>query len=864
MLQLKLIFFLLLLIVFNQTKAQTTPQTKGIEQVYTEPTHPVGNIYALIVGLSKYQYPETYTPLQFADKDARVFYTYLRSDAGGKVPSENIDTLFNERATYGEVMSKLLSIKDRMKENDLLYFYFSGHGDAYNAAKAFLLPYDAPSGNGRSDKNHYLIGTTVLDIYTIKVIFKDLTSNGRKVIFISDACRTNELSGGEEGRTSVFKKIMEDDAGEIRFSSCSSNQVSYEDVRWGGGRGLFSWHLVNGLIGMADTSPKDGEVTVDELVSYVKTQVKNASYDKATKTYKQTPQFDCKAENCETFVLNLVNDTEKNRLAQELQKGDNSFYQDALATSSPAKGVNLPIEMDKIGFKALYNEFVNHLQNNELIGENSAATTFQKIMLEETIPTYLVNEFRGILSSRLITDVNKIINTYINAAQNNNLYTYDYFYTGYLKLKEFIKIADTLFYIPLDAKVNLLFLEAHANWKTNRTSELKSSLEKIDSAVILKPEASYLYNLKGVLHQRLKQYKEASLAFHKGMKLAPGWIYPTHNLGLNFSYLGQRDSSFYYYFKALELDTNYQTTYSVIAQEYAHIDDYESFIKYVNKGLSKDPTDPSLLLQKGNYYYYQKEDYDKALSYYIQSFSYDKSFLYGYENALKVHIKKMDSDSTKFYINKIVERDSTNPEIYFDIGIILSEFSADSMARTFFNYAIYYDSLNIDYWNAYANSSYKLEDYNTAHTIYLKSLEIDSTNNSTYALLGTFYYNLDYIDYSLNTFLKGLTFNPKDYLLNFNVGYLYYLQKAYNDAAHYFLISLENNKFNQDTYYYLAGVYAQLNDKDKALFYLENYLKLVKDFDRKSIEEDEDLQSIKKSKEFKNLLNRYTSKSVAH
>ena len=60
-----------------------------------------------------------------------------RSENGGSVPDENIDTLINEGATYVAFFEKLLMIDERLDSGDIFYIYFSGHGDAYRSDLAF-------------------------------------------------------------------------------------------------------------------------------------------------------------------------------------------------------------------------------------------------------------------------------------------------------------------------------------------------------------------------------------------------------------------------------------------------------------------------------------------------------------------------------------------------------------------------------------------------------------------------------------------------------------------------------------------------------------------------------------------------------
>ena len=57
------------------------------------------------------------------------------------------------------------------------------------------------------------------------------------------------------------------------FTSCEGYEVSREDARWGGGHGVFTWALLDGLKGKADADG-DGIVTVGELMDYVDIMVR--------------------------------------------------------------------------------------------------------------------------------------------------------------------------------------------------------------------------------------------------------------------------------------------------------------------------------------------------------------------------------------------------------------------------------------------------------------------------------------------------------------------------------------------------------------------------------------------------------------
>jgi len=195
--------FCILIILYLPILAQPPVATKGNEVLKKETTKPKGSSYALITGISKYQANDSYQNLQYADEDAKEFYYYLMSPTGGKLPTENVDTLFNEKASFMEFWRKFNRIKERLQKNDVFYIYFSGHGDAYRADEAYLLAYDAPAGN---DRNNYSTGVGLIDIHKLKIRIQELTSNGVQVILITDACRTNELPGKGEGQSCPVKE----------------------------------------------------------------------------------------------------------------------------------------------------------------------------------------------------------------------------------------------------------------------------------------------------------------------------------------------------------------------------------------------------------------------------------------------------------------------------------------------------------------------------------------------------------------------------------------------------------------------------------------------------------------------------------
>ncbi len=221
--------------------------------------------FAMIMGISSYKFIR---PLSFADSDAELFRDFLKSGSGGKLADSNIYFLKNEEAKAANFLVKGMSwLRNRnLKAGDRLYIYLAGHGDAINQDEYFYLTYDC---NPAGDKNNYLI-TGTIQLYNLKVRIAEASRKGVEVIFIMDACRTNELPGGGEGQQQLQAAISEKQAGEIIMLATGAGQESLEDPLIGNGHGLFTYYLVDGLAGLADTEGDHNNlVTLDELEKYI-------------------------------------------------------------------------------------------------------------------------------------------------------------------------------------------------------------------------------------------------------------------------------------------------------------------------------------------------------------------------------------------------------------------------------------------------------------------------------------------------------------------------------------------------------------------------------------------------------------------
>lgn len=222
---------------------------------------------AVVCGVSNYQHPNI-PDLRYADRDAEAFASFLRSPAGGALDDDHLKLILNEQATTAQFDAALGWLLDESQPGDQAIIYFSGHGDVETKTRGqqgFLLFWDSPP-------NAYISGA--YPIFFLKEMIATLSVEKKiRVLIITDACRSGNLAGSQFGGAQLTSQnLAQQFANEIKILSCQPNEYSLEGDQWGGGRGAFSYHLVDGLYGMADGN-SDAAVNLLEIRRYLEDHV---------------------------------------------------------------------------------------------------------------------------------------------------------------------------------------------------------------------------------------------------------------------------------------------------------------------------------------------------------------------------------------------------------------------------------------------------------------------------------------------------------------------------------------------------------------------------------------------------------------
>ena len=248
--------------------AADTPQGRDLHRVQPQEVQSpvtVPRSYALIVGISHYENLPANAQLKYPDRDAADVYTTLISPDGGQFPPENVHRLLDSEATVANIRRELEQwLPSVTNPDDRVLIYFAGHGFV-SSGKAYLAPYDVDV--------HNIAGTAYPMEQLGKVIGSEV--KGKWKVLITDACHSGAITP-EADRAQVNQTLLDLHNSLFSLTASRDREQSFEGADWGGGHGVFTYYVIQGLSGAADTN-HDGVVTADELAEYVHTNVRQAT-----------------------------------------------------------------------------------------------------------------------------------------------------------------------------------------------------------------------------------------------------------------------------------------------------------------------------------------------------------------------------------------------------------------------------------------------------------------------------------------------------------------------------------------------------------------------------------------------------------
>ena len=722
-----LIFLLSTILSFGQN-------TKGLK-VLQDTEEREGNTRALVIGISDYLHIED---LQYAHKDASIFYDYLRSNLKG-FNDNNARLLLNEEANIGNIISAFEWLKAESKEGDRVIVYFSGHGDVEtltDAQNGFLLTHNSP-------KNVYWAGA--LPIIAVKDFFSTLTAQNIRVDFYVDACRSGQLSGGAKGAAHTSLALQQQWVNETKVLSCQPGEYSLESQEWGGGRGIFSYVLVEGLYGHADRN-SDGEVRLIELFTYLQEKVPSM-----VEPLSQIPMVN---GNFQTVMAHV---------------SDNFIDSDEITTSDGNEllhSINLKGVMPKLvnelkdDDKNKYEEF-KQLMANQIFWkpekEESAFEVF-KSLDPTNFPEELYQLMKGDLAAGLQNQAQEVINHYLSGKLDiiTRASTSQYQKNLFAQAAKKMQISRSLLSEdhPMSdlMEARELFLEARSMARSYKTTDIERSIQKLKKSLEIEDEAAYALNALGLFYTLKEEYKTAIEYYKKASDLAPKWPLPINNIGIALSENDRPEEALDYFESALALDSNYIFAYGNFALAYAQMDSNELAEQFLKEAISKD-----------------------------------SNYALAYTNLAILETKKGNFAEAENLFNKSLQIEDQLPVTFYNLGLLYDktekyDLSIESYTEAIKLYPDYYSAL-LNLGNVYLN----YENPESASEQFKRCLELKKDDPRVLYNLGNSYFDLGQYEKSITEYKKVIELYPN------------YINGYYNIACAFGLL---RNK--EETYNYLG------------------------------------------------------------
>jgi hypothetical protein len=247
-----------------------------------------GALFILAVGVDKYQNLPG-NDLRYAGADAKAFADAMEKRVGRLHERVFKRVLVNDGASAGLPTAAnivdALSLLRRAKENDTVLVFVSGHGVNEGPNYRFI-PTDASWGEGG-----LLRASTVVPWYAFQEAIEG--AKGERILFL-DTCHSANAFNQRLANESYHANI-------IVYSSARWDQLALEDSGLGGGHGLFTHAIVEGVNGAAKDS--DGAVRAEGLRNFVLERVKSLAI---SRRHEQEPQY-YRGRDAQNYLLTRTN-----------------------------------------------------------------------------------------------------------------------------------------------------------------------------------------------------------------------------------------------------------------------------------------------------------------------------------------------------------------------------------------------------------------------------------------------------------------------------------------------------------------------------------------------------------------------------
>ena len=225
--------------------------------------------WLIIISIEEYKYTDN---VLFANRTAEIMKRTFQKKLD--IAEKNILMLSNEKASLKNIKTEVRKFIHRVRRNDIIYFYYSGHGLSNQSGEQLLLPYDGKPDFPNSKNSikierlysKFLNSKSLRTFSFIDASFNGIT-DGAPVVKGLDSVEMRPRAEGYHKRLNILNSARAQDASNAYYTK---------------GYRLFSYFLVKEVLSKPQSA--------GELFDNIRTEVRKVSYEYGEK-YLQEPEF---------------------------------------------------------------------------------------------------------------------------------------------------------------------------------------------------------------------------------------------------------------------------------------------------------------------------------------------------------------------------------------------------------------------------------------------------------------------------------------------------------------------------------------------------------------------------------------------
>lgn len=260
------------------------PFTLAVPKLYDNLTA-VGQKWALVVGISRFQPDVGPEGLKCPANDATAFASMLRDPNIGRFPPKQVFELVNDAAKTSAIKARLNTIATKAKSDDVVLIYLSTHGSSRSEdirQVSYLYTYDTDISS-----RDQIFGTALPMVEISGIVSTRCLA--QRTVLIFDTCHSG-AGGAAETLSKDDVNRLREGAGRYVLSSCQADQRSYETAD----HGYFTASLMQNL------QARQGCVHLSDLFSQVQ---KDVSVRVQSEVKKAQEPIMFRSENAADIVL---------------------------------------------------------------------------------------------------------------------------------------------------------------------------------------------------------------------------------------------------------------------------------------------------------------------------------------------------------------------------------------------------------------------------------------------------------------------------------------------------------------------------------------------------------------------------------